>query len=146
MSTEIYLSTAHKLIDDEDEKTVWLLEDFDIGVCLGNGKFGYVYKATEKKNHKEVAIKVISKKIISQYEFFSQLKSEIEIHTRLMYEIFLYFSHKNIVRMYGYFYDDSYVYLVYEYISKGNLFHLIKNSSRISEKEASKVKYSQDPI
>ena len=46
--------------------------------------------------------------------------------------------------MYGYFYDDSYVYLVYEYISKGNLFHLIKNSSRISEKEASKVKYLQD--
>jgi aurora kinase len=146
MSTEINLSTAHKLIDDEDEKTVWLLEDFDIGVCLGNGKFGYVYKAIEKKNQKEVAIKVISKKIISQYEFFSQLKSEIEIHTRLMYEKFLYFRHKNIVRMYGYFYDDSYVYLVYEYISKGNLFHLIKNSSRISEKEASKVKYLQDPI
>jgi serine/threonine protein kinase len=44
--------------------------------------------------------------------------------------------------MYGYFYDNSYVYLVYEYINKGNLFQMIKNVSRLTEKEASQVKNS----
>ena len=85
MSTEINLLSENKSMDDEEEQTVWILEDFEVGVCLGNGKFGYVYKAVEKKSQKEVAIKVISKKIIAQYEFFDQLKCEIEIHTRLMY-------------------------------------------------------------
>lgn len=49
-----------------------------------------------------------------------------------------HYSHKNIVRMYGYFYDNSYVYLIYDYISRGNLFNYIKNASRLSEKEAAK--------
>jgi serine/threonine protein kinase len=71
--------------EEEDEYTPnWILEDFEIGDCLGNGKFGYVYKAVEKKTNVEVAIKVISKKIVSQYNLFEQLKNEVEIHTRLM--------------------------------------------------------------
>jgi aurora kinase, other len=146
MSTENNQLINHEkdlIEEDEEELNVWVLEDFEIGVCLGNGKFGYVYKAIEKKNQKEVAIKVISKKIVAQYEFFEQLRTEIEIHTRLMYNKQLIYSinyrHKNIVRMYGYFYDNSYVYLVYEYINKGNLFQLIKNVSRLTEKEASQV-------
>ena len=70
--------------DEEEEITTWTLDDFEMGDCLGNGKFGYVYKAIEKKNGKEVAIKVICKKIVSQFNFYDQLKNEIEIHTRLM--------------------------------------------------------------
>ncbi len=73
------------ITDDEDViKPEMTLDDFEIGMCLGNGKFGYVYKAVEKKSQVEVAIKVISKKIVSQFDFFEQLKSEIEIHTRLL--------------------------------------------------------------
>ncbi len=86
MSTEKIPTYENDLIqEDEEDSKVWGLEDFEMGICLGNGKFGYVYKALEKKNQKEVAIKVISKKIIAQYEFYEQLKTEIEIHTRLMY-------------------------------------------------------------
>lgn len=88
MSTDNFDPNENNLIDEDGEDSyVWVLEDFEIGVCLGNGKFGYVYKAIEKKNQKEVAIKVISKKIIEQYEFYEQLKTEIEIHTRLMYKL-----------------------------------------------------------
>jgi len=84
MSTEINQTHQTKSIeDDEDEQKIWILDDFEIGTCLGNGKFGYVYKSIEKKNQKDVAIKVISKKIVEQYDFYEQLKKEIEIHTRL---------------------------------------------------------------
>jgi aurora kinase len=73
------------MITEEVEKTEkrLKLEDFEIGEPLGNGKFGYVYKAFEKKHKKEVAIKVIRKNIIEQFNYHSQLKNEIEIHTRL---------------------------------------------------------------
>jgi serine/threonine protein kinase len=86
MSTEINQTIEQKSMEeDDDEQKVWVLEDFEIGMCLGNGKFGYVYKAIEKNNQKEVAIKVISKKVVAQYDFYDQLKNEIEIHTRLTY-------------------------------------------------------------
>ena len=69
--------------DESEYSPTWILEDFEIGDCLGNGKFGYVYRATEKKSQTQVAIKVICKKIISQFNLFEPLKNEIEIHTRL---------------------------------------------------------------
>jgi serine/threonine protein kinase len=90
MNTEVKDLPCHNLNEseeDEDEEVYsphWILEDFEIGDCLGNGKFGYVYKAVEKKSKVEVAIKVICKKIVSQYNLFEQLKNEVEIHTRLL--------------------------------------------------------------
>lgn len=65
----------------ENEK--WYIDDFEMSTCLGNGKFGYVYKAVEKLSQKEVAIKVLCKKQISQYNFVDQLRNEIEIQSKL---------------------------------------------------------------
>jgi serine/threonine protein kinase len=42
------------------------------------------------------------------------------------------------VRLYGYFYDSNYVFLVYELITNGTLFQHIKNV-RLNEEEASNV-------
>jgi aurora kinase len=69
----------------QSQKNEWKLEDFQIGEQLGNGKFGYVFKAIEKKNQKEVAIKIIRKNLIEQFNYHSQLKNEIEINCRLKY-------------------------------------------------------------
>ena len=46
-----------KMEDSENEKR-WTLADFDIGKPLGNGKFGRVYLAREKKSKYIVALKV----------------------------------------------------------------------------------------
>lgn len=62
----------------------WNFDDFEFYDALGNGKFGYVYKAREKESGRIVAIKVINQNILTQYNFFPQLRMEIEIHTRLM--------------------------------------------------------------
>lgn len=71
-------------VETVEVKRQWIYDDFDFYEPLGNGKFGYVYRAKEKKSGKVVAIKLINQNILTQYNFFSQLKSEIEIHTRLM--------------------------------------------------------------
>ncbi len=67
---------------NENQQT-WVLDDFEVGDCLGSGKFGYVYKAVEKNTQTELAIKVICKKIVSQYNLYQQLRYEVEIHSRL---------------------------------------------------------------
>lgn len=53
---------------------------------------------------------------------------------------FLSFRHKNILRLYGYFYDEKRVYLILEYAPKGELYALLKKVGRFSEKRAAKVK------
>lgn len=67
----------------QNNKKSWIVEDFTFSDYLGNGKFGYVYKAKENKTGKEVAIKIIGKPNITQYNMLPQLKNEIEIHSRL---------------------------------------------------------------
>ena len=61
----------------------WSLADFDIGKPLGNGKFGKVYLAREKKTHFIVALKVLFKNQLSKAGVEHQLRREIEIQAHL---------------------------------------------------------------
>jgi serine/threonine protein kinase len=61
----------------------WSLSDFDIGKPLGNGKFGKVYLAREKKSHFIVALKVLYKAQLSKAGVEHQLRREIEIQAHL---------------------------------------------------------------
>jgi len=64
----------------------WSLSDFDIGKPLGNGKFGKVYLAREKKSHFIVALKVLYKSQLSKAGVEHQLRREIEIQAHLRCE------------------------------------------------------------
>lgn len=55
----------------------------------------------------------------------SNLKREVEIQSRL--------QHPNIIRLYGYFYDESCVYLVLEYATQGELYKQLSKQSHFSE-------------
>uniref|UniRef100_A0A182VRK1 Protein kinase domain-containing protein n=1 Tax=Anopheles minimus TaxID=112268 RepID=A0A182VRK1_9DIPT len=82
-------------------KKVWTLSNFDIGRPLGRGKFGNVYLAREKETKFVIALKVHAQGIEHQ------VRREIEIQSHL--------RHPNILRMYGYFHDQSRIYLILEY-------------------------------
>ncbi|GMF40176.1 unnamed protein product [Phytophthora fragariaefolia] len=86
----------------------WEMDDFIVTKNLGQGKFGNVYLAKERCSNVTVALKV-------------------EIQVRL--------CHPNVLRMHGYFYDDSCVYLVLEYAPYGELY-----------KELAKEKYFADAV
>ncbi|KAJ8974218.1 hypothetical protein NQ317_018141 [Molorchus minor] len=90
-----------------EQKHKWTLSDFDIGKPLGKGKFGNVYLAREKKSKFLVALKVLFKSAIKEFNNEHQVRREIEIQSHL--------RHPNILRMYGYFHDESRVYLILEY-------------------------------
>ncbi|XP_012214774.1 aurora kinase C-like [Linepithema humile] len=99
--------------ENQRQKT-WVLTDFDIGRPLGKGKFGNVYLAREKRSKFVIAMKVLYRMQVEDARISHQVRREIEIQTHL--------RHPNILRMYGYFYDDQRIYLILEYAPKGELY------------------------
>ena len=109
----------------------WSLNDFEIGKPLGKGKFGRVYLAREKRTKFVVALKTMSKRQLTKAQFEHQLRREIEIQSHL--------RHPNILRMYGYFYDDKKIYLILEYAVGGELFNKLQNAGRFKEPKAARI-------
>ncbi|KAL0107769.1 hypothetical protein PUN28_014801 [Cardiocondyla obscurior] len=109
-------SNANK---ENENKKKWSLADFDIGRPLGKGKFGNVYLAREKRSKFIIAMKVLYRSQIEDAKISHQVRREIEIQSHL--------RHPNILRMYGYFYDDKRIYLILEYAQKGELYKELSN-------------------
>ena len=94
------------------------IEDFQIGKCLGKGRFGSVFLAKDKRNQVLVALKVIKKKTIKDSKMANQIKNEIKIQSCL--------SHPNILSFYGFFQDEEQFYLILEYAPSGELYKKLK--------------------
>ena len=94
-----------------------ILSDFEIGKLLGRGRFGKVYLARHKVSDYVCALKILDKEDVELHKMHHQLRREIEIQAHL--------RHPNILRLYGYFYDDKRIYLVLEYAEEGELYDLI---------------------
>lgn len=106
------------------------LDDFEVGRPLGNGKFGRVYLARTKKHKYIVALKVLRKSQLEKNQVEHQLRREIEIQTHLV--------HKNILRMFGYFWDEKRIYLILEYAPGGELYKRLTSKGRFTEHETAK--------
>eukprot|EP01084_Bolivina_argentea_P000126 232_1 len=111
----------------------WQLNDFDVGKSLGRGKFGNVYLVREKKSRFVCALKVLFKSQLQKANVIHQLRREIEIQSHL--------RHENILRLYGYFYDEHRVYLILEYAEHGELYKILQEKGRLSEPEVAKYIY-----
>jgi|EP00624_Nannochloropsis_granulata_P006541 serine/threonine protein kinase len=104
----------------------WCLHDFEIGRPLGKGKFGTVYLARERRSKYVVALKVLRKTQLLKGGVEHQLRREIEIQTHL--------RHRNILRMFGYFFDERRIYLILEYAPRGELYKQLTAKGKFSER------------
>eukprot|EP00760_Papus_ankaliazontas_P012808 PhM_4_TR15569/c0_g1_i1/m.70534/K11481/AURKA; aurora kinase A len=110
----------------------WSLSDFDIGRKLGEGRFAKVYVARHRKSKRVVAVKMMSLDMLrAKRDLRGQLRREIEIqhHCR----------HKNVTRLYAWFYDDDRIYLVLEYAAGGTLHNVIRDGKPLEEAVASRI-------
>jgi serine/threonine protein kinase len=114
----------------ENSKPVrmWTLNDFEIGKVLGEGKFGKAYMAREKMSKFVVVLKILKKAQLVQCNHEKQLKTEIEVQSKL--------RHENILRLYAYFYDNKRVYLILEYAPEGDLFTVLRECDRFTDRRA----------
>lgn len=95
---------------------------------MGKGSYGQVHLARHKPSGIKVAVKKLDKRMIKTPKMRDTLKREVEIHKKL--------KHPNIVRMYASLEDSDYIYLVMEYVTKSNLFVLIKKEGSFTEETA----------
>jgi len=124
------LSPSKAIAEKAQKGQRWSLRDFEIGKPLGRGKFGTVYLAREKRTKYIVAIKVLQKAQMVRANVEHQLRREIEIQSHL--------RHRNILRMYGYFYDHGRIYLILEYSPGGELYKKLCAKGVFSEKVAAR--------
>lgn len=115
-------------------KKSWALGDFDIGRPLGKGRFGSVYLAREKEHKYIVALKVMHKHFVMKDGMEHQLRREIEIQSHL--------RHKNILRLFGYFWDSKRVYMILEYAPGGEVYKELVRRGRFEEKKAAHYVYA----
>lgn len=111
--------------NDNKNMKRWDINDFEIGRPLGNGKFGRVYLAREKRTKYIVALKVLDKDEVISNEVYNQIKREVEIQSHL--------KHPNVLRLFGYFYDNKRVYLILEYAPGGELYKKLCERKRFDE-------------
>lgn len=126
------------IIEDYDQDKFmksWSTKDFDFGRPLGKGKFGSVYLAREKRSVHQaiVAIKILFKSQLQKASVEHQFRRELEIQSHL--------KHPNILRMYGWFHDESRIYIILEYACYGELYKKLKKAGKLDEKTAATYMY-----
>lgn len=113
------------------------LDNFEIGKHIGVGSNANVYLA-RLKDFKEfiVSIKVLYKYKLKNFFVIDQIENEIKCLNKL--------KHKHIVKLYDVFQDDSKIYIVQEYCSKGDLKQYMDktNNKRLDERNAINVIYA----
>eukprot|EP01129_Flabellula_baltica_P009767 TRINITY_DN404_c0_g1_i2.p1 TRINITY_DN404_c0_g1~~TRINITY_DN404_c0_g1_i2.p1 ORF type:complete len:337 (+),score=87.41 TRINITY_DN404_c0_g1_i2:138-1148(+) len=122
------LQSIHYTPDFDDIKVIggiYLLEE-----VLGEGSYGLVRKGRNVFTQDEVAVKIVQEKAVGTKKERMQLYREIEILKVL--------DHPNIVKFYDVIREDDVSYLVFEYVSGGELFDYILQG-RLDETEARRI-------
>lgn len=90
------------------------VEDFQLGRKIGEGRFGQVYFARHRQTRTIYALKKINKKMVKSLKMEHQLALEIRLQ--------MYFNHPNIAKLYSFFEDVDFIYLVMEFMEEGTLY------------------------
>ncbi|XP_014206106.1 aurora kinase B-like [Copidosoma floridanum] len=122
-------------IENRGDKFQWNLQDFYTGALLGEGKFGRVYLAIEKKTKIVVALKSLNKFELINNGIEKQVLREIDIQSHL--------KHHRILELLTHFDDNEKIYLVLEFAAGGEVYKMLKKqpNQRFSEKRSAKYIY-----
>lgn len=104
----------------EPKRVAWSLEDFELGDRLGSGAYGYVQLARERRGRSLAALKVLKKRRVQRLRAQRHVAREIDIQRHL--------RHPGILRLFGFFWDISHIYMILEYAPGGDLESLLRQS------------------
>jgi hypothetical protein len=108
----------------------------DIGGCrvdelIGRGGMGVVYRATDLKLNRPVAIKLIA----TEHATDAAVRRRFEREAQLMASI----DHPNVIPVYGAGEQDGNLYLVMRYVAGTDLHVLLKERKRLEPAEAARI-------
>eukprot|EP00758_Cryptobia_borreli_P002793 Tbor_TRINITY_DN3289_c0_g1::TRINITY_DN3289_c0_g1_i1::g.23711::m.23711/K08850/AURKX; aurora kinase, other len=100
----------------------WKQSDFEFLYRLGGGNYGQAFMASVRGTNYLVALKKIPIAQLAQDNIAMQLRREVEIAFNV--------RHKNVLRTYGYFFDENDVYLILEPCAGGMLYTHLTRAKR----------------
>jgi serine/threonine protein kinase len=114
---------------NEQQQTVYKLEDFEIGRTLGCGAFGRVKVCKLIQTETYYAIKCQSKMQIVRSKLQTHVVNEVTIMRMLDNNPF-------IIKLFTTMQDNKYVYFVTELLQGGELFTYLRDTKRLQEQTA----------
>ena len=111
--------------NNENSKSVC---EFVLGEKLGEGNFGVVRMATNRQTGEKVAIKILEKSKLTNYNDKNRLEREINILNKI--------HHPNIVKLFCTIETDRQIFIIMEYIKGNELFQYILVRKKLEEEEA----------
>lgn len=107
------------------------MRDFELGKCVGSGKFGDVHICRHRQTGTIYALKKIFKSTLKEYKMIDQFIKELKIHYKL--------NHPNIVKLYTHFQDDYHLFLLMEYAEGGQLMNHLKRDEQFVSRSVEQV-------
>ncbi|CAA0826859.1 SNF1-related protein kinase catalytic subunit alpha KIN10 [Striga hermonthica] len=104
------------------------LRNYRVGKTLGHGSFGKVKIAEHIRTGHKVAIKILNRRKMKSPDMEEKVRREIKI-CRL-------FVHPHVIRLYEVIETPADIYVVMEYVPRGELFDYIVEKGRLQENEA----------
>lgn len=98
---------------------------------IGNGNYGIVFSALDRKTNRTVAVKSID----TNRPDGQQIKVFIDLEVSILSKL----KHPNILQLLDHFQIGSVIYLIYEYCQEGDLYKIIRARGKIDEKRALKI-------
>lgn len=92
---------------------------------LGQGAHGVVYRGEHKDTKLQVAIKCVSKLLLSTSQQQTRLMREISLLKKI--------NHPMIVQLFNVYEDENYHYLIMEYVENGNLYEFVSSQGNLRE-------------
>ncbi|EYU35796.1 hypothetical protein ABFS82_09G042500 [Erythranthe guttata] len=105
-----------------------LIRNYRLGKTLGHGSFGKVKIAEHIRTGHKVAIKILNRRRMKSPDMEEKVRREIKI-CRL-------FVHPHVIRLYEVIETPADIYVVMEYVMRGELFDYIVEKGRLQEDEA----------
>jgi serine/threonine protein kinase len=105
------------------EEIPQVIGSYQVGEVIGTGAYGVVVSARHHATGDEVAIKVISRRLLDQHAVLGAFEQECRIHESL--------NHENISKVFGIVYEKDYVFVILELCRGGDLLdYITSNQSR----------------
>jgi len=108
-----------------------LEEHYKVLNKLGQGTFGSVYRVVHIKTDLIRAMKMIKKTTINLQDDDRKFLKEIQILIQI--------DHPNIIKIYEYFQDETYFYIITEFVSGGELYDTISKWKNFNEDKAAYI-------
>lgn len=105
-------------------------EKYKITSCIGRGAYGEVRKCYNRETGALRAVKIINKKYLEEEEK-AKLLNEVDVLRQM--------DHPNILKLYEFYEDKKYYYLVTEFCSGGELFDKISEELYFNERDAANI-------